>query len=129
MFGPVIGSVVGSWAPVVSKLPLRIMAAKPIESHDHCFSVAWLGVVGDDSMCCAVVSLDGCGRLLVALLFEEVLHRDCFTGVDVEGAKLSFGCTGHDSLENFGYVEDGSIVGWIINVGRAEEVTVDTAAG
>ncbi len=129
MFGPVVGSVVGSWAPVVSKSALGITAAKPMESHVHCFIAVWLDVVGDDAMCCAVVGLDGCGRLLLAHLFEEVLHGDCFTGVDVEGAKFGFGRTGHDSLENFGYVEDGSIVGWIINVGKAEEVTANTAAG
>ncbi len=105
MFGPVVGSVVESWVPVVSKLAVGITAAKPMESHVQCFSAAWLDVVGDDAMCCAVVSLDGCGRLLVAHLFEEVSHGDCSTGIDVEGTKFSFGCTGHDSLENFGYVE------------------------
>jgi hypothetical protein len=129
MFGPVIGSVVGSWALVVSKLALEITTAKPMESHVHFFSAVLLDVVGDDAMCCAVVSLDGCGRLLVAHLFEEVLHGDCFTGVDVEGTKFGFGPAGHDSLENFGCVEDGSIVGWIINISRAEEVTTNTAVG
>ncbi len=129
MSGPVVGSVVGSWAPVVSKLPLRLTAAKPMESHVHCFSAAWLYVVGDDTMCCAIVGLDGCGRLLVAHLFKEVSHWDCFTGVDVEGTKFSFSCTGHDSLENFGSVEDGSIVGWVVNIGRAEEMTTNTAEG
>jgi hypothetical protein len=77
MFGPVVGFVVGSWAPVVSKLALGLTAAKPMESHVHCFSAAWLDVVGDDTMCCAIVGLDGCGRLLVAHFFKEVglLHR------------------------------------------------------
>ncbi len=129
MFGPVVGSVVGSWVPVVLKLALRFMTAKPMQSHVHCFSVAWLDVVGDDTMCCAIVSLDGCGRLLVAHFFEKVSHWDCFTSVDVEGTKYGFSCTGHDGLEIFGYVEDGSIVGWVINTGRAEEMTTDTAAG
>ncbi len=54
MFGPVVGSVVRSWAPVVSKSALGLMAAKPMESHNHCFSAAWLDVVGDDTMCCAI---------------------------------------------------------------------------
>jgi hypothetical protein len=106
MCGPVVGSVVRSWAPVGSKLALGITAAKPMESHVHRFSAAWLDVVGDDTMRCAVVGLDGCGRLLVAHLFEEVLHGDCFTGVDVEGSKFGFSRTGHNSLENFGYVKD-----------------------
>jgi hypothetical protein len=128
MFSPVVGSVAGFWAPVVSKLALGITASKPMESHVHCFSVVWLDVVGDDTMCCAVVGLDGCGRLLVSHLFEEVSHRDCLTGVDIEGAKFDFRCIGHHSLENFGYVEDGSIVGWIINVKGAHGVTADTAA-
>ncbi len=129
MFGPVVGSVVGSWAPVKSNLALQLTAVKPMESHVHCFSTAWLDVVGDDTMCCAVVGLDGCGRLLVAHFFEEVSHWDCFMGVDVEGTKFNFGCTGHDGFENFGYFEDGSIVGWVINIGRAEKMTTNTAAG
>jgi hypothetical protein len=79
MFGPVVGLIVGSWAPVVSKLVLRFTAAKPMKSHVHCFSAVWLDVVGDDTMCCAIVGLNGCGRLLVANLFEEVSHWDCFT--------------------------------------------------
>ncbi len=101
MFGPVVCSVVGSWVPVVSKLALRLMAEKPLESHVHCFSATWLDLVRDDTMCCAIVGLDGCGRLLVAHLFEEVSHWDYFTGVDVE----------------------------VINIGRAEEMTTDMAAG
>jgi hypothetical protein len=105
------------------------MAAKPMESHVHCFSAALLDVVGVDTMCCAIVGLDGCGRLLVAHLFEEVSHWDCFTGVDVEGTNFGFGCTGHDGLENIGYVGDGSIVEWVVTVGRAEEMTTDTAVG
>jgi hypothetical protein len=129
MFGPVVGLVVRSWLPIVSKLALRLMAAKPMESHVNCFSAVWLDVVGDDTMCCAFVGLDGCGRLLVTHLFEEVSHWDCFTGVDVKGTKFGFGCTGHDSLQNFGYVEDGSIVGWVINISRAEEMTTNMAAG
>ncbi len=120
MFGPVVGSVVGSWVPVVLKLALGLTEAKPMESHVHCFSAVWLDVVGDDTMCCAIVDLDGRGRLLVAHLFEEVSHWDCFMGVDVEGTKFGFGCTGHDGLENFGYVEDGSIVEWVVNICRAE---------
>ncbi len=99
MFGPIVGLVFGSWAPVVSKLALGLMAAKPMESHIHCFSAASLDAVGDDTMCCAIVSLDGCGKLLVAHLFEEVSHWDCFAGIDVEGTKFGFDCTGHDSLD------------------------------
>ncbi len=129
MFGPVVGSVGGSRVPVVLKLALGIAAAKPMESHVHCFGAASLNVVGDDTMCCAVVCLDGCGRLLVAHLFEEVLHGDCFMGVDIQGAEFGFGCTGHDCLENFGDIEDGAVIGWIIDVGQAEEVTTNKAVG
>ncbi len=104
MFGPVVSLGVGSWLPIVLKLSLRLMAAKPMESHVHCSSAVWLDVIGDDTMCCAIVGLDGCGRLLVTHLFEEVSHWDCFMGVDVKGTKFGFSCTGHDGLENFGYV-------------------------
>ncbi len=129
MFGPVVGLVGGSRAPVVLKLALRIAAAKAMESHVHCFGAASLDVVGDDTMCCAVVCLDGYGSLLVAHLFKKVSHGNCFTGVDIQGAEFGFGCTGHDCLENFGNIEDSAVVGWIINVGQAEEVTTNMAAG
>ncbi len=131
MFGPVVGLVGGFRVPVVSKLALGILAAKPMESHVNCFGAASLDVVGDDTMCCAVVCLDGCGRLLVAHLFEEVSHGDRFTGVKIQSAKFNFGCTGHDHdcLEIFGDIEDGDVVGWIIDVGQAEEVTTNMASG
>jgi hypothetical protein len=78
MFGPIVGSVVGSWTPVVAELVfLGVMAPQPVELHVHCFGASWLNVVGDDAMGCAVVGLDGCGRLLVAHLFKEVSHGDC----------------------------------------------------
>ncbi len=64
----------------------------------------------------------------MAHFFKKVSHWDCFMSIDVEGTKFSFGCTGHDGFENFGYVEEGSFVGWVINIGRAEEMTTNTAA-
>ncbi len=70
MFCPVVGSVAGSWAPVVSELALGILAMQPVESHVHRLGASWLDVVGDLPVCCAVVSLDGCGRLLVVHFFE-----------------------------------------------------------
>ncbi len=126
MFGPIVGLVVGSWTPVVAELALVVTALQPVESHVHCFGALWSNVVGEDAMGCAVVRLDGCGRLLVAHLFEEVLHGDCFTGVNVKGTKFSFGCTGHDGLEYFGNVEHSTIVGWVVNVGRAEKVAANS---
>jgi hypothetical protein len=112
--------------PVVAELVLGVTAPQPVETHVLCFGALWLNVVGDDAMGCAVVGLDGCGRLLVAHLFEEVLHGDCFTGVNVKGTKFGFGYTGHDSLEYFGYVDHGPIVGWVVNVGRAEKVAANS---
>ncbi len=125
MFGPIAGSVVRYWMPIVAELALEVTALQPVESHVHCFGASWLNVVGDNAMGCAVVSLDGCGRWLVAHLFEEVLHGDCFMGVN-KGTKFSFGCTGHDGLEYFGNVEHGTIVGWVVNVGRAEKVATNS---
>ena len=126
MFGPIVSSVVGSWTPVVAELALGVTVLQPVELHVHCFGASWLNVVGDNAMGCAVVSLDGCGRLLVAHLFKEVLHGDCFTGVNVKGTKFGFGCTGHDGLEYFGNVEHGTIVGWVVDVGRAEKVATNS---
>jgi hypothetical protein len=70
MFCQVVGSVVGSWAPVVSELALGVLAVEPAESHVHCLGALWLDVVGDHAMCCAVVGLDGCGQLLLAHFFD-----------------------------------------------------------
>ncbi len=98
MLGPIVSPVVGPWAPVVSKLALGIAAVKPMESHVHCFGAASLNVVGEDTMSRAVVSLDGCWRLLVSHLSHELSHGNCFAGIDVQGAKLGFSCTGHNGL-------------------------------
>jgi hypothetical protein len=101
MFGPIVGSVVGSQMPAVAESALGVTALQPVELHVHCFGAAWLNVIGDNAMGCAVVGLDGCGRLLVAHLFKEVLHGDCFTGIDVNCTMFGFGCTGHDGFEHF----------------------------
>ncbi len=126
MFGPIVGLVVGSWAPVVAELALEVTAPQPVELHVHRFGAVWLDVVGDDAMGCAVVGLDGCGRLLVVHLFEEVSHGDCFMGVNVKGTKFGFSCTGHDGLEYFGDVEHGTIADWVINVRQAEKVAANS---
>ncbi len=52
----------------------------------------------------------------MAHLFEELSHGYCFMGVDVEGAKFGFGCTGHAGLEYIGDVENSAIVGWVWDV-------------
>ena len=117
MFGPVIGSVVGSWMPVVSELALGITTTESVEFHVHGFCVPGLDVVGDYAMSCAVVGLDWRGWLFVAHFFNDFLHWDCLAGIDVEGSKFGFSCTGHDCFEIFRYVEDGTVVGWIVNVG------------
>jgi hypothetical protein len=87
-----------------------------VESHVHCFGAAWLDVVGDNAEGCAVISLDGRGRLLVSHLSEEMLHGNRLLGIYVQCTQLGFGCTRHDGLEYFGDVEYGLIVGWIIHV-------------
>ena len=76
-----------------------------------------MDVVVDDSTGSGVVCLDGSLGLFVAHFRKELVHWDCFVGVD--------GCTGHDGLEYFGDVEDGSIVGWITDFGGAEKMTAD----
>jgi hypothetical protein len=76
MFGPVISLVVRFWAPVVSKLALGLMAAKPMESHVHCFSAAWLDVVDDDTMCCALAVWMGVGGCL-----WPISLRRCLIGI------------------------------------------------
>ncbi len=126
MFGPIVGLVVGSWMPVVAELALGVMAPQPVESHVNHFGASWLNVIGDDAMGCAIVGLDGCGRFLVAHLFKEVLHGDCFTGINVKGTKFGFGCTGRDGLEYFGNVEHGTIVGWVIDIRQVEIVAADS---
>jgi len=119
MFSPIVGSVVVSGAPVVPELALGVATTKPMESHIHRFGATWLYVVGDHAESSAVVSLDRCGGLLVSHLFQELLHGYRFAGVDVESTKFGLGGTGHDRFEDFGDVEDGAIVGWVVNVGSS----------
>ena len=76
MFGPKVGSVVGSEAPVVTELALGVTTAKPMESQINCFGVTWLYVVGDHAESRAVVGLDRCGGLLVSHLSS----RSCRMG-------------------------------------------------
>ena len=128
IFGPIVGSVVGSGAPVVTKLALGVGTMKPMESHIHCFGAMWLYVVGDHAKSRAVVGLDRCGGLLVSHLVQELLHGYRFAGVDVESPEFGLGGTGHDSFEDFGDVEDGAIVGWIVDVGRAKEIASNSTA-
>jgi hypothetical protein len=85
MFCPVVGLVVGSLVPVILELASGVSATEPVESHVHCLGASWLDVVGDHAVRCAVVGLDGCGRLLVAHFFKYQLHGNCFPVVDVEG--------------------------------------------
>ncbi len=72
MFGPIVGSVVGSGAPVVPELALGVVTMKPMESYIHCFGGTWLYVVGDHAESSAVISLDRCGGLLVSHLSNVI---------------------------------------------------------
>ena len=128
MFGPIVGSVVGSGVPVVPELTLGVVTTKPMESHIHCFGMMWLYVVGDHTESSAVVSLDRCGGLLVSHLFQELSYGYCFAGIDVESTKLGLCGTGHDRFEDFGDVEDSAVVGWVLNIRRAGEMASDSAA-
>ena len=128
MFGPIVGSVVRYGVPVVTELALGVATTKPMESHIHCFGATWLYVVGDHTGSRAVVSLDRCGGLLVSHLIQELLHGYCFAGVDVESTEFGLGGTGHDSFEDFGDVEDGTVVGWVVDVRGAKEMASDLTA-
>jgi hypothetical protein len=66
VFGPVVCSVVGSWAPEKMELLLDFAASKPMESHIHGFCASGLYVVVYDSKGCTVVSLHGSWGLFVA---------------------------------------------------------------
>ena len=101
---------------------------EPIESHIHCLGAPWLYVVGDHAESHAVVGLERCGRLPVPNLFQELLHGYSSAGVDVESTKFCLGATGHDSFEDLGNVEDGPIVGWVINIGQAKKMASNLTA-
>ncbi len=75
-----------------------------------------MDVVGDDAKGCAVISLDGRGRLFVSHLFEEVSHENRHSGIYEQCSQLGFGCTRHDGVEYLGDIKHGPIVGWIIHV-------------
>ncbi len=70
MFGPVVGAVVGTGAPVVLELSLEVTTTQPVKTHVHGFRASWLDVVVDYSQGNAVVSLDRGLGLFVAHFFE-----------------------------------------------------------
>jgi hypothetical protein len=99
-----------------------------VESHVHCFGAVWLDIFDDDAEGCAVISLDGRGRLFVSHLFEEMSYGNRLSGIYVQCTQLGLGCTRHDGLEYFGDVEHGPIVGWIIHIILAEKVAPRSAS-
>ncbi len=54
-----------------------------METHVHGLCTLQLDLVVYDPRCSAVVGLDGNLGLLVAHLYEELVHRYGFAGVDV----------------------------------------------
>ncbi len=70
VFGPVVGVVVGTGAPVVSELSLGVTTMQPVKTHVHGFCALWLDVVVDYSQGGAVVSLNWGLGLFVAHFFE-----------------------------------------------------------
>jgi hypothetical protein len=70
VFGPVVGAVVGTGAPVVSVLSLGVTTTQPVKTHVHGFRALWLDVVVDYSQGGAVVGLDRGLGLFVAHFFE-----------------------------------------------------------
>ncbi len=67
--------------------------------------------------------------MLVPHFFEEVMHWYFFACIDVESAKFSFRSTRHDGFEDIGDVEDGAVIGGIVDICRTEEMSTHTAAG
>ncbi len=70
VFGPVVGAVIRTRAPVVSELSLGVMTTQPVKTHVHGFGASWLDVVVDYSQGGAVVGLDRGLGLFVAHFFE-----------------------------------------------------------
>jgi hypothetical protein len=71
MFCPVVSLVVRSWAPVILELALSISVTKPVESHVHCLGALGLNVLGDHTVCCAIVGLDGVGGCLHSISLSK----------------------------------------------------------
>ncbi len=70
VFGPVVGAVVGTGAPVVLELSLGVTTTQPVKTHVHGFCVLWLDVVVDYSQGGAVVGLDRVLGLFVFHFFK-----------------------------------------------------------
>jgi hypothetical protein len=107
---------------------LGVATTKPVKTHVHGFGASWLDVVVDNSKRNSVVCLDGGLGLFVVHLCKELVHWDSLTCVDVMCPKFGLGFTGHDCLKYFGDVENGSIVGWIVDIGGAEKMATGSAA-
>ncbi len=128
VFCPIVCAIGVAWAPELLELLLRLAALKPMETHVHCFHSLRLDVIIDSAKCHAVVGLYQRWGLLASHFFECVSLGDGLAGVDVQCTKFGFGGGGHDSLDEFGKVEDRAIIFGFGGVGGQEKVSASAAA-
>ncbi len=83
MFGPVVAEVSFAGSPEKFELFLCLAVLELIEYHVYCLSLFWLNVGSDDLECCTVVSLCWGSWLWMTHFLKQVLHGDCFAGIDV----------------------------------------------
>lgn len=102
VFGPVVGVIEASWTPIDAKLFQCFSVTEPVEPHIHCFGAFWLNLAVDDAFGGRIVDLDWRGWLWMTELFEDESDIDGFSSVDVESGELSFGCGGHNILDDLG---------------------------
>ena len=65
----------------------------------------------------------------VSHFFECLSDGDCCLGVDEEGPQFRFGRGGHNSFDDLGDIELGTIIRGVLFVGRKEVVSSRLAPG
>ena len=67
--------------PMNCKLPLLGSITEPVEAHVYGFGSLLFDGVIDDAFSTGIVSLDGCGGLLVAKEFKCILNHACILSI------------------------------------------------
>ncbi len=102
VFCVVVGPILGSSIPIVSKLILQCAAMEPLEAHIHHLAPAWNNSIINNSGRCGVVRLDRTFGLGPAHVDEGLVVGNHLACSDEKGSKLGFSSRCHNKLDDLG---------------------------
>jgi hypothetical protein len=112
VFCVVVGLVLGSSIPIVSKLILRCSAPEPPEAHIHHLAPARNNSIINNSGSCGVVRLDRTFGLGPAHVDEGLVVGNHLACSDEQGSQLRFSTRCHNKLDDLGDGEHRAVEAW-----------------